>query len=78
VYANIVFPLDSDVNETKLGTKVGTASSYSILWLVAWGDSGTAAAARNGKMTTVRHLDQELESVLFGAYTRATTIAYGD
>ena len=78
VYANVVFPLDTDTNETKLGSKVGTASSYSVLWLVAWGDGGTAKAAQNGGMTTVRHLDQEVESILFGLYTRQTTIAYGD
>jgi hypothetical protein len=78
VYANVIFPLDTDVWETKLGTKVGRSSSHSVLWLVAWGDSGVARAAQNGELSTVHHLDQEVTSVLFGLYTRSTTIAYGD
>ena len=66
VYSKITRPLDSDVNETKLGTKVGRASSKGVAYLVAWGDSGVAAAARNGGISQVYHLDV------------VTTIAYGE
>src|SRR5262245_59216980 len=46
VFANFGHPLDTDVHNTELGSKVGTASIHSVLWLVAWGDSGAAAAAK--------------------------------
>lgn len=78
LYTDIKLPLDVDTYETHLGDKVGTSSNHSILWLVSWGDAGTKAAAENGKMTQVNHLDQAFESYLFGAYTKSTTIAYGE
>jgi hypothetical protein len=78
IYTNVKFPLDRDVWETKIGSKVGTASSHTILWLVAWGDSGTKAAAENGGLTVVNHLDMGVKMYLFGVYSRTDTIAYGD
>jgi hypothetical protein len=78
VYVNIKAPLDRDVNRTELGSKVGTSSSQSVLWLFAWGDAGTEAAARNGGITTITHLDAAYRSYLFGLYSERVTIAYGD
>ena len=78
LYSNIKAPYDTDLNRTVLGEKQGKASTYSVLWLIAWGDAGTAAAAKNGGITTVNHMDVKVLSVLFGLYTRTTTIVYGD
>lgn len=78
VYSNIKTPLDMDLDKTEMGTKEGRASMNSVLWLVSWGDSSTSTAARNGDMSTVNHMDMEVFSVLFGLYTRSTTIVYGD
>ena len=78
LYSNIQAPYDTDLNRTVLGEKEGKASTYSVLWLIAWGDAGTAAAAMNGGITTVNHMDVKVLSVLFGLYTRTTTIVYGD
>jgi hypothetical protein len=78
VYSNIRVPLDEDLWKTELGKKVGTASNYSILWLVAWGDAGVKQAAENGQITTINHMDMGIESYLFGAYIRRDTIVYGD
>jgi hypothetical protein len=50
----------------------------SVLWLVAWGDASTAAAAKQGGLTTLNHMDMEILSVVFGIYTETTTIVYGD
>jgi len=77
-YANVRAPLDTNVSGTKLGSKVGYSSSQSVMHLVAWGDSGVEAAARDGGLTTVEHLDMQYFSILFGLYTKVTTIAYGD
>jgi hypothetical protein len=78
VYTDIKIPLDRDVWETKLGTKVGVASNHTVLWLVSWGDAGVKKAAENGGLTKVEHLDMGIQSYLFGVYTRTDTIAYGD
>lgn len=77
-YAHVLTPLDMDANKTVLGQKVGKASSQSVLWAAAWGDAGTAAAAKNGGITTVNHMDREIYSVFFGIYTETTTIVYGE
>lgn len=78
LYSNVVAPLSTDLNKTTLGKKVGRASNHSVLWLVSWGDAGVAAAAKNGGLTTVNHMDVEIRNILFGLYTKETTIVYGD
>ena len=78
VYSNIKIPLDRDLDQTRMGGKVGLASTYSVLWMVSWGDGSTAAAARQGGITTVNHMDMQVFSILFGLYTRTTTIVNGD
>jgi hypothetical protein len=78
LYSNVRFPLDEDLWETKLGSKVGVASSHSVAWLVAWGDAGTKAAAENGGITKIQHADTGIKSILFGLYMRRDTIVYGD
>jgi hypothetical protein len=78
VYMHTQVPMDRDFNETRLGAKHGKASTHSLLWLVAWGDAGTRAAADNGGITVIRHADWEMHSILFGLYSRSTTVVYGD
>ena len=77
-FVNIKIPLDTDLDRTELGSKVGEASSQSVLWLVFWGDAGTQAAAKQGGITIITHADQQLLTILFGVYGRETTIVYGD
>ncbi len=78
VYLDVKAPLDDDVDTTVLGEKVGHAKSRSVLWLFAWGDAGTRAAAEDGGITTINHLDVAYYSILFGLYSERETIAYGD
>jgi len=78
LYSNVVAPLSTDLNKTTLGKKEGRASNHSVLWLVSWGDAGVAAAAKNGGLTTVNHMDVKIRNILFGLYTKETTIVYGD
>jgi hypothetical protein len=78
LYMNVKTPYDTDLNKTVLGQKTGKAYSQSLLWLFAWGDAGTAAAAKDGNITTVNHMDREVFSILFGLYTKTTTVVYGD
>lgn len=78
MYSNIKFPLDEDLWKTELGSKVGVSSNYSVAWLVAWGDAGVDAAAKNGGIKVVNHMDMGIESYLFGLYVRRDTIVYGE
>lgn len=78
VYADFKTTLDTDLHATKLGAKTGESSTQSVLWLVAWGDSGTKAAAENGGITTINHADAKVFSILWGLYSKVTTVVYGD
>lgn len=78
VYADVTMPLDTDLDKTTLGAKTGESKAYSILWLVAWGDAGTKAAAEQGSIQTVNHADQNYFSILWGLFSRQTTIVYGN
>ncbi len=78
LYVNATYPLDQNMQETPVGEKVGTASRYSVLWAVAWGDGGTQAAARNGGLKVIHNADFRDQVFLFGLYTKRTTIVYGD
>ena len=57
-------------------SKVGKATSTSILALVATGDASIETAAKNGGIKTIKFVDYEVNNILgFGQYT---TIVYGD
>ena len=77
-YVNVKMPLDTNLDQTTLGEKTGEASIRSVLWVVAWGDAGTQKAAENGGITVIRHADQKTFSILFGLYSKVTTVVYGD
>ncbi len=77
-YSHVKTPLDTNVENTRLGSKQGKSSAYSVLGLVAWGDAGTEAAAKDGNLQVITHLDLEYEIYLFGLYMKTTTVAYGD
>lgn len=78
LYTDIQRPLGTEYHQTELGTKIGEANSYSLLWLFAWGDAGTKAAADAGQVKVIRHADIKVFSILFGLYARVTTVVYGD
>jgi hypothetical protein len=78
LYTHVVTPYDTNLDKTVLGQKTGKAAMQSVLWLFAWGDASTAAAAKRGGISTVNHMDREFLNVIFGIYTETTTIVYGD
>ncbi|MCL2334831.1 MAG: TRL-like family protein [Endomicrobia bacterium] len=63
---------------TTTGSKTGKATSYSILGLVAFGNSGIAAAAKNGDIKKIESVDTKTMNILWGSYTSATTIVTGE
>jgi hypothetical protein len=56
--------------------KVGRAEAWGIL-LYATGDASISAAASNGGITRIHHVDHETFNIL-GLYARYTTIVYGE
>jgi hypothetical protein len=78
LYSHVLTPYDTNLDKTVMGQKQGKAVMYSVLGLVAWGDASTAAAAKQGGIATVNHMDKEFKNIFFGFYTETTTIVYGD
>jgi hypothetical protein len=78
LYTHVLTPYDTNLDKTVLGQKTGKATMQSVLWLFAWGDASTAAAAKQGGISTVNQMDREFLNVVFGVYTETTTIVYGD
>ncbi len=77
-FNNTSFPADIEFDRTTIGTQKGTASAYSVLFgLIAFGDCSVHAAAQNGKLKEVDHLDARWFNVLFGLFERYDTIAWG-
>lgn len=76
VYTNNKAPLSIGFN-ADMGTKVGTASSYSILSLFAFGDVSAQTAATNGRIKVMKYADYEYTNVLF-MFTKTTIRVYGD
>ncbi|MGD1000850.1 MAG: TRL-like family protein [Candidatus Brocadiia bacterium] len=61
----------------EIGSKEGRASTYTLLFLVGWGDSSVTAAARDAGISEVKQLNYQMFSIL-GLYQRYTTIVRGD
>ena len=78
VFVDVKTPLDKNVRDTTIGPKMGVSTTHSVAWLFAWGDAGTAAAAKNGGISKISHLDARYYSILFGLYAKRETIAYGE
>jgi len=69
-------PLSTEGN-WEVGSKKGEASSFSVLGLYASGDCSIAAAARNGGLKKIGHVDYEYFNVI-GIWQKATVIVYGE
>jgi hypothetical protein len=58
-------------------TKVGEATAFSVLWLVAFGDASIENASRESKIRTVQHVDRTYFNLLLGLFAMETTTVYG-
>ena len=58
------------------GSKVGRAEAWGIL-VFATGDASISAAAKNGGINRIHHVDHETMNIL-GTYAEYTTIVYGE
>lgn len=74
VYTELDAPL---APRGEVGSRRGTSTVTSILFLVSTGDGSVRAAAQNGGIREVKLVDYEYTNVL-GVYQRYTTVVYGD
>jgi hypothetical protein len=81
-------PLQADFDDTILGPKYGESSTFYfnvivVSWILgipvdfAWGDASVEAAAREGAILRVTHVDYSVLTVL-GMFGRITMRAYGE
>lgn len=56
--------------------KKGTSSAEGFLGLVAQGDASIQAAAQDGGISDIHHIDFKTRSIL-GLYVKYTTVVYG-
>jgi hypothetical protein len=76
VWTNVKAPLAATNDDTK-PTLVGRAEATSILGIIATGDASIEAAARNGGITHIHHVDYESHN-FFGVVATFTTVVYGN
>lgn len=76
LYTDIKAPLSLDFDKTEIGSKKGTASTYSFLGMISTGDASIQQAARNGRITKVSHADYEHFNLLF--FQKTSVIVYGE
>ena len=75
LYSQVKLPVNATSNSSY--SKVGKASCTSILTLITTGDASIEAAAKNGGITKIHHVDWEVENIL-GIIGTYTTTVYGD
>ncbi len=75
VYTEVDLPVAATANQR--GPKKGTSTCKSVLTLLAFGDASIEAAAKNGGITNITHVDWSAENIL-GIYGVYTVTVYGD
>ena len=76
LYTEISAPLSTE-GTIDVGAKKGEATAKTILGLVATGDCSIAAAAKNGGLTTIKHIDYKYKNIL-GIVQETTVVVYGE
>lgn len=76
VYSNVSGPVAVG-NSTDKPTKVGRATTRTILGAFATGDASIDTAAKNGGITKIHHVDHESQTIL-GVIADFTTVVYGN
>lgn len=79
MYGSIYTDVKGPVTTTNLekGSKTGEASCLNVLGIVAMGDCSIATAAKNGQITKIKTVDEEISSIL-GLYLKRKVIVTGE
>ena len=65
------------VSGSAVGQKTGKACAMSILGLVAIGDASTDTAAKNGGITQISYVDEDMTGIL-GIYAQHCAVVHGN
>lgn len=74
IYTDVSGPVVATSNA--IGSKKGEATAQGFVFF-AQGDASISAAAANGGITKISHVDYHTTSIL-GLYAKTTTTVYGD
>lgn len=77
VYEGTTEPHSVTSNPISSNTKVGRSNYVSVLGIVAVGDGGINVAAKNAGITKISYVDVQKTNI-FGLFTKAETIVYGE
>lgn len=79
-YVNLMVPAPEQTVKisAEKATRTGYATCTGFLGVFATGDCSVSTAMENGRISKVHHVDSEVQTVLFGAYSELTTIVYGE
>jgi uncharacterized membrane protein len=75
LFTKVKSPVTATSNS--VATKQGTSSCVNILGLFAVGDASIDAACKDGRIRSIKHVDQDSFSVL-GLFSRYKTVVRGD
>ena len=76
LYSEVSAPLSTE-GPIQIGTKTGESSSKTILGIVATGDCSIQAAAKNGGLKRIDHVDYRYKNIL-GIVQETTVVVYGE
>ncbi|MCX7766558.1 MAG: TRL-like family protein [Candidatus Sumerlaeia bacterium] len=76
LYTKVELPIAATANVGP-STKVGTAECTSVMGLIAIGDASIDAAKKEGGITKIHYVDQDVENIL-GIIGKYKTVVYGE
>ena len=76
LYSEVSAPLSTE-GPIQIGPKSGEATEKTILGLVATGDCSIQAAAKNGGLKRINHVDYRYKNIL-GIVQETTVVVYGE
>ena len=77
LFTQLELPVATTSNPVSSSSKKGTAVCKSYLSWIAVGDASIEAAAKDGGITKITHIDWEVENIL-GIYGVYTLTVYGE
>lgn len=76
IFSDVKAPLMVDYDKAQVSPKSGRAESVCILGLVTTGDNSIQAAAAQGGIQTIEHVDYQYFNVI-GVYQKTTVVVFG-
>lgn len=75
IFTDATLPITATSNT--VGSKAGKSEATNYLGLIMTGDAGINAAAKDGNISKISHVDYEVYNIL-GLFAKMTTVVYGE